>query len=140
VQANLSISANIATASSASDMTEKKVAEWSLGPALNELFQNYSANQNHCLLEVFQGPMCRIVRATIQLARQRLATWRERVLAQTGRSLPKAARLSPPGEPEHGRILATHRQGRTGSGRLDSGDRLGCCRSAMGQRLISQST
>lgn len=61
MQANLWISANIATASSASDMTEKKVAEWSLGPALNELFQNYSANQNHCLLEVFQGPMCRIV-------------------------------------------------------------------------------
>ena len=99
MQANLWISANnIATASSASDMTEKKVAEWSLGPALNELFQNYSASQNHCLLEVFQGPICAgsAERATIQLARQRLATWREQVLAQTGRSLPKAARLSPP--------------------------------------------
>src|SRR5579863_4150120 len=30
-------------------------------PALNELFQNYNANQNRCLLDVFQGPMCRIV-------------------------------------------------------------------------------
>ena len=29
-------------------------------PALNELFQNYSANQDHCLLDVFQGPTCRI--------------------------------------------------------------------------------
>jgi hypothetical protein len=32
-------------------------------PALNELFQNYSANQNRCLLDVFHGPTCPIVKS-----------------------------------------------------------------------------
>jgi hypothetical protein len=32
-------------------------------PILNELFRNYSANQNDCLLGVFQEPICQIVKS-----------------------------------------------------------------------------